>query len=215
MFYLKKCSFNLGKGLGNCLNSSKSDTRVISYTYDPLNRLSQAAYSSGECYQYAYDRVGNRTALTTTVGTTTNYQYDSANRLSNVNGQTYTWDNNGNLLNDGSALYRYDRANRLISTTLNSTTSLFNYNGDGVRLKQIVAGVVTTYTQDVAAPLPVVLQSKTDTYIKLIFLRARYYSPETARFLSKDVWRPFAGTDGHFTPPSSRKRAVICCMAAS
>jgi RHS repeat-associated protein len=94
------------------------------------------------------------------VGTTT-YQYDPANRLSSVNGQTYTWDNNGNLLNDGSALYRYDRANRLISTTLNSTTSLFNYNGDGVRLKQIVAGVVTTYTQDLAAPLPIVLQSKT------------------------------------------------------
>jgi RHS repeat-associated protein len=28
-----------------------------------------------------------------------------------------------------------------------------------------------------------------DTYIKLLFLRARYYSPETARFLSKDVWQ--------------------------
>jgi RHS repeat-associated protein len=78
--------------------------------------------------------------------------------LANV---TCTWDNNGNLLYDGSANYLYDRANRLISTTLNSTTSLFNYNGDGVRLKQVVAGAVTTYTQDLAAPLPVVLQSKT------------------------------------------------------
>jgi RHS repeat-associated protein len=65
------------------------------------------------------------------------------------------------LINDGSALYRYDRANRLISTTLSGATTLFNYNGDGVRLKQVVAGVVTTYTQDIATPLPVVLQSKT------------------------------------------------------
>jgi hypothetical protein len=48
---------------------------------------------------------------------------------------------NGNLLNDGRALHRYDRANRLISTTVGSMTSLFNYNGDGVRLKQIVMGV--------------------------------------------------------------------------
>jgi len=37
----------------------------------------------------------------------------------------------------------------------------FNYNGDGVRLRQIIAGVPTTYTQDLAAQLPVVLQSKT------------------------------------------------------
>jgi RHS repeat-associated protein len=36
-----------------------------------------------------------------------------------------------------------------------------------------------------------------DTYIKLLFLRARYYSPETARFLSKDVWQ------GDYTRPQS------------
>ena len=34
-------------------------------------------------------------------------------------------------------------------------------------------------------------------YIKLLFLRARYYSPETARFLSKDVWQ------GDYTRPQS------------
>ncbi|CAG0932453.1 hypothetical protein TFLX_02594 [Thermoflexales bacterium] len=36
-----------------------------------------------------------------------------------------------------------------------------------------------------------------DTYIKLLFLRARYYSPETARFLFKDVWQ------GDYTRPQS------------
>ena len=54
-----------------------------------------------------------------------------------------------------------DRANRLISTTLSGVTSLYAYNGDGARLKQTVAGTVTTYTQDLVAPLPVVLQAKT------------------------------------------------------
>lgn len=37
----------------------------------------------------------------------------------------------------------------------------YAYNGEGARLKQIVNSAVTTYTQDLAAPLPVVLQSKT------------------------------------------------------
>jgi len=63
-------------------------------------------------------------------------------------------------LSDGGATYLHDHANRLIITTLGSITSLYAYNGDGARLKQIVAGTVTTYTQDLATPLPVVLQSK-------------------------------------------------------
>ncbi len=91
------------------------------------------------------------------------------NTLPGTGGQAFTWDDNGNLVNDGEKTYTYDQANRLISTTLGGTTSLFNYNGDGVRLKQVVAGVPTTYTQDpsagsgqaLAAPLPVVLQSQT------------------------------------------------------
>ena len=36
-----------------------------------------------------------------------------------------------------------------------------------------------------------------DTYIKLVFLRARYYSPETGGFLSKDTWQ------GDYTRPQS------------
>lgn len=63
----------------------------------------------------------------------------------------------------GSSLYRYDQSNRMISTTLSGATTLFNYNSDGVRLKQVSVGVPTTYTQDIAAPLPVVLQAKTGT----------------------------------------------------
>jgi RHS repeat-associated protein len=114
-------------------------------------------------FQYAYDPVGNRTTQTRTVTSTqvTAYQYDAADRLTNAGGVNYTWDDNGNLVNDGNSLYRYDQANRLISITLGSTTSLFNYNGDGARLRQVIAGVPTTYTQDLAVPLPVVLQSKT------------------------------------------------------
>jgi RHS repeat-associated protein len=138
---------------------------VIAYTYDPLYRLTNANYSGAYTYTfgYGYDAVGNRTVQTRTITSTQviTYVYDNANRMTQAGGVTYTWDNNGNLINDGNALYRYDPANRLISTTLGGTTSLFNYNGDGARLKQVVAGVPTTYTQDLAAPLPVVLQAKT------------------------------------------------------
>jgi RHS repeat-associated protein len=186
------------------------------------------------------------------------------------------WYNCVNSINDGSATYLYERANRLISETLSGVTSLYAYNGDGARLRQTIssieiAGTVTTYTQDLAAPLPVVLQSRSgmtttrylynvgtqplaqsvaaweyllpdalgsvrqianasgniirtqdyepygspmngsgsgqsvygftgeerDSYSKLVFLRARYYRPETGGFLSKDVWQ------GDYTRPQS------------
>jgi YD repeat-containing protein len=56
--------------------------RVLSYTY-PSTSLRTG------------DAVGNHQSLTTQAGVV-NYQYDDANRLTSVNGQAYTWDDNGN-----------------------------------------------------------------------------------------------------------------------
>lgn len=95
---------------------------TITYVYDPLYRLTEANYSTGDYYHYTYDAVGNRLTQTTQLSVTS-YQYDNANRLVDVNGVPYTWDNNGNastgsarrLLNDGVNTYTYDSANRLTS----------------------------------------------------------------------------------------------------
>ena len=145
--------------------SAPNITSTINYAYDPLYRVTGANYTGSLTYTFAYryDPVGNRTAQTATITSTlvTTYTYDNANRLASAGGVAYTWDSNGNLTNDGSAAYLYDSANRMISTTLGGVSTQFNYNGDGARLRQIAAGTPTTYTQDLAAPLPVVLQSKT------------------------------------------------------
>jgi RHS repeat-associated protein len=193
----------------------------------------------------------------------TSYTYDAANRLTAVNGQAYTWDANGNLLNDGSKAYLYDSANRLITVTAPGLTWSAAYNGDGARLKQTANGAETTYTLDLAAPLVTVLAQQDagskkqyvygqgdsplarydgttwmylsgrdglnsvrqetdaagdvlalrsfdpygvplsgnggvpfgytgemwDSYINLVFLRARYMQPGLGMFLSRDPWR--------------------------
>jgi RHS repeat-associated protein len=94
-------------------------TRVISYTYDPLWRLSQAAQSDGACYQYKYDKVGNRTTMTTTAGVTT-YGYDAANRLTTAGQMTraqgitatqvYTYNGDGLLMVRNTSKYVWDQA---------------------------------------------------------------------------------------------------------
>lgn len=85
-------------------------TTTIEYDYDPLYRLTEAVYSTGEVYTYTYDQVGNRTAMGDPAGVTT-YQYDNADQLVSVDAGdgpiTYTWDANGNLTHDGVYSYTY------------------------------------------------------------------------------------------------------------
>ena len=148
-----------------------SSATVIAYTYDALHRLTRADYSDGRYFVYAYDAVGNRltevacSATPTCTPVTTTYTYDDANRLETVNSAPYTWDDNGNLLVDGTFTYTYDAANRLIAATDGVTASSFVYNGLGDRVSQTVAGVVTTYTLDLAAGLTQVLADGTNTYL--------------------------------------------------
>ncbi len=113
--------------------------RVITYTYDPLDRLTGAAYSTGEVFEYAYDAVGNRTAMTTTEGTTT-YTYDAANRLTSVGGVPYTWDNRGNLTHDGTFTYTYNAARRMVRAQSLTATLVYTYNASGLRVAQSVDG---------------------------------------------------------------------------
>ncbi len=138
-------------------------TRVITYTYDKLYRLTDADYSSGEAFSYGYDPVGNRTVQTRTLTATTviTYAYDAANRLVNVDGVDYTWDANGNLLSDGVRTFTYDAANRLTSVSSGTLTTAFEYDGLGNRTAQTVDGVTTEYVLDVAGGLPEVIVATT------------------------------------------------------
>ncbi|MBI1877523.1 MAG: hypothetical protein HYR94_04710 [Chloroflexi bacterium] len=144
--------------LVNQTTLSTTITRTIVYTYDDLYRLTNANYSTGELFAYTYDPAGNRKSQTTLAGTNV-YTYDNTNRLTRVDGQTYTWDNNGNLLNDGQRTFTYDSADRLTSVISGSVTSQFTYNGDGDRMAQIVAGVTTSYALDPSGLAQVLIES--------------------------------------------------------
>jgi RHS repeat-associated protein len=136
------------------------DVTTIDYTYDPLYRLLDADYSSGDTYAYTYDAVGNRQTQDSNVSgleLSFTYNYDIANRLTDVDGVPYVYDDNGNLLNDGVNEYTYDSANRLTS---DNGTGSYTYNGLGDRLSQ--NGV--NYTLDLNAGLTQVLSDGTTSY---------------------------------------------------
>ena len=141
---------------------------VITYEYDPLNRLTAADYSNGDYYHYTYDAVGNRLTQTSSalgLPSTVEYVYDDANRLTSVNGVTYTWDANGNLLNDGVNTYSYNTANQLKTMTGSSIAASYSYNGLGDRLQEIANGQTTTFAMDYSTGLTQVLNDGTSNYI--------------------------------------------------
>jgi YD repeat-containing protein len=146
--------------------------QVVLMAYDPLYRLSEADYSGAytATYGYAYDAVGNRTAYTTTITSTTviTYQYDAANRLVEsveVGGDTttYEWDAARRLITttigvNVSRVYTYSQDGDMLAALVNGLLTTFDYDGDGHRLRMSVAGEVTTYTLDYAGGFRVLLE---------------------------------------------------------
>ncbi len=149
------------------LSLAISVTNVITYTYDPLNRLTAADYDNGVYFHYTYDPVGNRLTQTSSLnqGNPDVYVYDSANRLTSVNGQSYTWDNNGSLLDDGVYSYVYDRANRLVEMREEGISATYAYNGLGERMQQTVDVQTTDFIVDQAGGLTQVLSDGMDSYL--------------------------------------------------
>ena len=131
------------------------------YAYDDLYRLTSVTYPGPSTTSYTFDAFGNRTSMTDGSGTT-DYTYDDADRLTEVDPPSasavaYTWDDNGNLTDRGSDEFEWDEADRMVSATVDSTTTTFAYRGDGLRESRTLGMSTTTFTWDVNAGLPVVL----------------------------------------------------------
>jgi len=81
-----------------------SDNGVFKYTYDPLNRLTEAIKGDGSSKQYMYDPLGNRVASMQNqhgITTETRHSFNARNQLmQTVDGESitdYTYDKRGNL----------------------------------------------------------------------------------------------------------------------
>ena len=133
-------------------------TESASYTYDNLERLTtsnQTSNGSSAQRRFAYDRWGNRTGMWDAVSGGTQIQSFTlqqsggvpTNRISSVTSGTtvsYTYDNNGNVTNDGVHAYTYDSENRLVSVDSGATAS-YAYDAHNRRYKKTVGGTVTHY----------------------------------------------------------------------
>lgn len=119
-------------GITNSVDSSETQA----FAYDNLNRISSGvtkATSGNDCWGYTFgiDVVANLTSQTLTQcsGGTLNVTTDGYNHLV---ASGYSYDNAGNMTNDGSHTYTYDAEDR-ISSAANVN---YIYDGDGLRVEK-------------------------------------------------------------------------------
>ena len=125
--------FHTGNGdNGNIyqIANNRDTTRTENFTYDNLNRLTQAS-SSGTKWGEAFtaDPWGNMWQRSLVSGKT---NYEPLNAPASLQNQLtgFTYDVAGNMIQNGSATYTYDGDNRITATA----GWTYIYDGDGVRV---------------------------------------------------------------------------------
>ena len=126
------------------------------YTYDALDRLTQADYLVGvltEDEQFTYDSLGNRTNVNLRNGTNEVYSLTNPNlnnQYTAIGGNSLTHDNAGNMTEDHSGYdYDYDYENRLLYVRDGAVTKAeYTYDALGRRIEKIAGGVTTRYYYD-------------------------------------------------------------------
>jgi RHS repeat-associated protein len=125
-------------GAGNILSiTSAAPALTATFGYDPLNRLTSAAYSSGSpsTYSYQYDKYGNM--LNATGGIGFPHTYNNKNQIPQSEG--FFYDSRGNLLTSGGNIYYWDAQNRLqyIQNTSGAVIGKYLYDDRGLRLMAV------------------------------------------------------------------------------
>ncbi|MFZ1767415.1 MAG: RHS repeat-associated core domain-containing protein, partial [Candidatus Nitrotoga sp.] len=110
--------------------------KVWDYGYDSSDRLETVQASDGTQYDYYYDHGDNLTTITAPA-ITTNFTVNNLNQVASANGQSYVYDANGNLEDDGVRTYLWDAENRLLQIGYKAQptrSTQFRYDGSGHRI---------------------------------------------------------------------------------
>ncbi|MBD0369820.1 MAG: Ig-like domain-containing protein [Pyrinomonadaceae bacterium] len=128
------------------------------YGYDAASQLTSLTYKKGVTVlgdlTYGYDQAGRRTSMGGSFARSLMPQilsaasYNAANHQVAFDGQTLTYDLNGNLTNDGTNTYNWDARNRLVSITGPNVSASFQYDALGRRTSKTVNGQMSSYQYD-------------------------------------------------------------------
>ena len=127
----------------NALDPSKDKT----YTYDALDRLEGATGPWGSL-GWTYDDVGNRKTQSAAEGNSTYAYQVGTNRLVSVGGpdpHTFGYDDAGNMTSQDSRTYTYNENGRLVNATEGATLGDYTYDSDEHRAIKAAGGATAVF----------------------------------------------------------------------
>ncbi len=146
----------------NLLSETDPLGRVTTYTYDSNNDLVSRTDPAGQVTSFSYSSRGQ-------IPVTTTASFDSRDRITSVNAESFVWDADGNLTGRSgteSVSYRWDFENRLVGAFLPDGTEVaIDYDVDGNRVRTEVTppggpAAAVDYLVDTSEPLSqVILES--------------------------------------------------------
>src|SRR5262249_14741058 len=131
-------SYDQYDSVGNVGQIGDSRTGMTqTFSYDVLDRLKVASGPYGQV-SYDYDVHGNRQGAA--------FVYEAATlRLQSQNGETFTYDNNGNLTTAANRIYTYTPRNLMAGATVGGATIAYDYDADDLRVKKTRGGETSYY----------------------------------------------------------------------
>ena len=119
---------------------------MSSFVYDANDQLTKETLPDGTINTYDYDAVGNRTASEVN-GEKATFTYNDANQITTKNETAYTYDADGNLLQDENYKYKYNPQQRLtkVTTLDDQTIASYTYDENGLRLTKTIGDKTHEY----------------------------------------------------------------------
>jgi RHS repeat-associated protein len=143
--------------------SAFASNRSVAWGYDALGQVTKADSSiTGFDRAYEFDGVGNRkkAADSLTLPSTDNYTANALNQYTAVDAVNPAYDDDGNATAypvpahlSANSVLGWDAENRLISATVNGTTTTYHYDSGSRRVFQTTGSATTVYVYDAWNPI--------------------------------------------------------------
>jgi RHS repeat-associated protein len=145
--------------VGNRKDATIDSSLTHDYLYDKIYQLIEDDDSTDK-YNFFYDWLGNRDYVNLNDSLDSDYSSENIaqtedndlNQYGSVDlgsgWQNYTYDDNGNLTDDGTYTYGYDSENRLITVDDTGAVATYSYDYQGRRISKTVGTATTEYVYD-------------------------------------------------------------------
>jgi RHS repeat-associated protein len=122
-------------------STDAASTQVLAY--DGLDRLETATSTAYGSLQFAYSPTGN---ILQKEGVSYQYSAIQPHRVTSTSdGGSFSYDANGNMIQDGQRKLSYDFDNRPLYVKMQGATVSFAYDGDGTRVRKVSRSASVLY----------------------------------------------------------------------